>query len=81
MTSKHKSLRRCYWCLEAECLSKRKLEETGIVAKDAESRLKLDTATKNMWKKEEEVNNRSAAGAEVLLVGIALPANVVQASI
>ena len=78
MSVRHRSSRRCYWCLEIKCLNMRKNKETkgqgmkSMPGDYVKARADLDKATGTMCKKAKEINNRSEPGAEVLQVKVTL---------
>jgi hypothetical protein len=72
---------RCYWCVTSSCLAARQLKKPDIKATDAESRQRLDNATREMCKNAEEIRKRSEPGAVVFTTSAAIKATVFRASI
>ena len=72
---------RCYWCVTSNCLAVRQLKKPDIKATNAESRQRLDNATREMCEKAEEISKRSEPGAVVFTTSAAIKATVFRASI
>jgi hypothetical protein len=79
LVEKHGVKQLCYWCLTKKCLIERQLKKPDIKTTDAESRQKLDNATKDMCENAEEIRKRSESGAVVFTTSATIKATVFRA--
>jgi len=81
LVKKHGMKQLCYWCLTKNCLIKRQQKKPDIKTADAESRQRLDNATKNMCENAEEMRKRSESGAVVFTANATIRATVFRAEV
>ena len=81
LVEKQGTKQRCYWCLAKKCLIERQLKRPDIKTTDAESRQRLDNATREMCENAEEIRKRSESGAVVFTTSATIKATVFRAEV